>query len=67
MVIQIARLILNPDPDIVAKVITKVQQKGGHCPCQIEVSDDTLCPCRDFYNGSCHCKLYVEKEEVENE
>ena len=34
----------------------------GHCPCQIEKSEDTLCPCKDFYEGVCHCKLFIVKE-----
>lgn len=57
------KLILNPDANTVAKIITKIQQKDGHCPCQVEISDDTLCPCKDFYDGICHCKLYVVKED----
>lgn len=53
------RLILNPDKEVVSKIIESIQKKDGHCPCQLEISDNTLCPCSDFYNGECHCKLYI--------
>lgn len=39
----------------------------GYCPCAIERSKDTLCPCKDFREqtepGECHCGRY-EKVEV---
>lgn len=32
---------------------------GGHCPCAIEWSEDTLCPCKEFREqtepGGCRC------------
>lgn len=54
--------ILNPDYNVAIKVIEAIIRNEGHCPCQIEKSDDTLCPCVDFYHGECHCKLYINKE-----
>ena len=39
-----------------------VAQNDGHCPCAIERSADTLCPCREFREqtvpGLCHCGRY---------
>lgn len=56
------KLIMNPDVNRVSRIISAINKKNGHCPCQIEVSDSTLCPCDDFYNGECHCKLFIKKE-----
>jgi len=56
-------LILNPNRDHVNKILNGIYNKEGHCPCQIEVSDDTLCPCKDFRESNeCHCKLFIVKE-----
>lgn len=56
------KLILNPNKDIVQKVLESIYKNDGHCPCQFEKSDNTLCPCDDFYKGECHCKLFIERE-----
>ena len=44
--------------------------KNGHCPCKLEISDDTLCMCAEFkeqiadpdYEGYCHCRLYYKEK-----
>lgn len=50
---------LNPNPKVVKGMIDSIIKNDGHCPCQIDKSDDTLCPCTSFYNGECHCNLFV--------
>lgn len=50
---------LNSNHKVVESVITAIINKNGHCPCQIDQTEDTLCPCVDFYKGECHCKLFV--------
>lgn len=55
---------LNPDENVVNRVIEGIRRKDGHCPCRIKVDDTTLCPCDDFIqNENCICKLYIKKEE----
>ena len=35
---------LNPDENVVNRVIEGLRKKDGHCPCRIKVDDTTLCP-----------------------
>ena len=41
--------------------------KDPHCPCQIDKTDDTICPCKDFRESkapyTCHCGLYTKTED----
>lgn len=42
------------DPSI--KIL--VRQNDGYCPCMVNKTPDTKCPCRDFREmteGVCHC------------
>lgn len=40
---------------------------GKNCPCRIQKTDDTVCPCRDFReNLNCKCNLFlINKEEYD--
>ena len=62
------RMILNPDKDVVDKIISRIFKCNGLCPCQPQDSpEDTRCPCGDFTGrGVCHCKLFIPdpNEEV---
>lgn len=45
------------DPSIGELVV----QCGGYCPCAVEQNEDTLCPCKEFREGTdevCHCGRY---------
>ncbi len=54
---------LNPDSEHVAKIITGIAKKDGHCPCRINKDETTLCPCDEFVNdGICKCNLFVKIE-----
>lgn len=54
---------LNPDKELVAKIIEGIYKKDGHCPCRVKKDETTMCPCDDFIkNGNCVCKLYVPEE-----
>lgn len=37
---------------------------GGHCPCAIERTEDTLCPCKEFREqtepGECRCGRFAK-------
>lgn len=58
------RMILNPNKDIVDRIINRIYMNDGNCPCQVtEEGKDTRCPCFDFtINNNCHCSLFVPEE-----
>lgn len=59
------KLKLNPDKQIVAQIRASLKETGGYCPCRIDRTPDTKCPCREFREqseaGLCHCGLYVKE------
>ena len=60
----------HEDKAIVEKIREGLKMKNGHCPCKLEISDDTLCMCAEFkeqmadpdYEGYCHCRLYYKEK-----
>lgn len=56
---------LNPDEELVNKVLLAMKETDGYCPCAILKNDDTKCMCKDFREmttpGQCHCGLYVKE------
>lgn len=57
------RMILNPNQEVVNKIISRIYKCDGYCPCQPrEEGKDTRCPCPDKNQGNCHCKLFVPEE-----
>ena len=61
---------LNPNKEIVDVIKEGLKKKNGHCPCRLEISDDTKCMCKEFRNqiadpdfeGYCHCMLYYKSK-----
>lgn len=56
----------NPDEKYVEKVLKKLKDNCGYCPCRIEKTPDTKCMCREFREqdeGMCHCGLYIKHKE----
>lgn len=62
----------NPDSflaDAVEEALEKIKEKYGkkYCPCNIEMSDDTICMCKTFREqavpGECPCGRYIKVEE----
>ena len=52
---------INPDKIYVEMMLEAIRQNEGHCPCQVDVNKDTMCPCKAFREKSeCLCGLYVE-------
>lgn len=47
-----------------------VERCNGYCPCAIEETEDTLCPCKEFREQTepvmCHCGRF-EKVKCEDE
>lgn len=57
-------MILNPDIVKRREVARAVKENGGYCPCMLERSVDTKCPCKDKRELEvCICGLYVYKGE----
>lgn len=58
------KIMLNPDAEVVEMIKAGLKARGGHCPCLVEKSPDTLCPCKEFRDTKhCHCGLYATYEE----
>lgn len=58
----------NIDSEFARRVEIKILKNGGHCPCQLEKTEDTICKCKDFRDmvengetGWCHCGLYYNE------
>lgn len=54
---------LNPDKDFVLEIKKALKDSGGYCPCRLERTPDTKCPCKDFReqeSGMCLCGLYIK-------
>lgn len=55
---------LNPDLEHVKRVresLERIKERYGekYCPCNVDRSEDTICPCKDYREtGKCRCKLY---------
>lgn len=47
------------------KILQKVKENDGYCPCKPQRNGDTKCMCKEFRDkidkreaGKCHCGLY---------
>lgn len=60
------KTIKNPDNELFKEVQAAVKANGGFCPCQIDHTPDTKCPCKEFREqrtiGECHCGLMCKVE-----
>lgn len=60
---------LNPDAEMVTRLANGLTRTGGYCPCRLNRTPETLCPCQEFrlqaadpaFHGLCHCKLYLKE------
>ena len=42
--------------------ILKLSHNGGYCPCKVNKTQETKCPCKDFrVNGICECGVYINR------
>lgn len=61
------KIIKNPNKEIYEEVCKAVKANSGYCPCSLEKTKDTHCPCREFREqktaGECHCGRYILIEE----
>ena len=54
---------LNPNREVVQKILEKIRNNDGYCPCQLEKTPETKCMCENFRQqdkGYCHCGLYIK-------
>ncbi len=66
-----AKITLNPDPEVVATIREGLRAKGGYCPCRMEKREEYKCMCEEFrrqiadpdFEGYCHCMLYYKSKE----
>ena len=53
------KIIPNPDQEFLKEITQKVIENDGYCPCAIDKTEDTKCPCKEFREqkepGECHC------------
>lgn len=64
------KIYFNDDKKLVDAIRQGLKMKDGHCPCRLEISEDTVCMCREFreqiadpeFEGFCHCRLYYKEK-----
>ena len=59
------RIKVSKDKELVANIRAKLKSNGGFCPCRLEHTEDTKCPCKEFReqeSGECHCGLYEKTQ-----
>ena len=55
---------LNPDSSMVQRLRAAMEKNGGYCPCRLQHTPETLCPCLDpAFSGFCHCRLYFKDKQ----
>lgn len=56
---------LNPDRAHVQEIREALKANDNYCPCRLEKTPDTKCPCKEFREqtepGLCHCQLYMKE------
>ena len=62
---------LNEDAEMVKAIREGLKRTGGYCPCRLERTAETRCPCKEFrlqmadpdFEGWCHCRLYYKSKD----
>lgn len=57
---------LNEDKEVVAAIKEGLKERGGYCPCRVQMIEENKCVCKEFreqiadpnFEGYCHCRLY---------
>ncbi len=65
-----AKIMLNPDAEVVKTVKDGLKMTGGYCPCRLQRTEENKCICAEFreqmedpeFEGFCHCMLYYKKK-----
>ena len=61
---------LNPDSELVKRILAALEMKGGYCPCRLKRVPENICICQEFkeqiadpdFEGFCYCKLYYKEK-----
>ena len=61
---------LNPDAELVKRILAALEMKGGYCPCRLKRVPENICICQEFkeqiadpdFEGFCYCKLYYKEK-----
>lgn len=62
------KIIFNENEKVVNAIREGLKKKNGHCPCKLDMNEDTMCMCKEFrdqiadaeFEGYCHCMLYYK-------
>ena len=61
------KIIKNPDEEMFKEVQAAVKANDGYCPCRLERTPETKCPCLEFREqtteGECCCGAYIKVKE----
>lgn len=55
---------VSENKELVQEIRAKLKENGWYCPCRIDKTPDTKCPCKEFReqeSGECHCGLYYHE------
>ena len=61
---------LNENAEVVKMIRDGLKEKGGYCPCRLEMTLENKCMCQEFreqiadpdFEGYCHCMLYYKSK-----
>ena len=58
------KIVKNPDDSVYQEITQAVKDNDGYCPCMINKTADTKCPCKGFreqdFEGECHYGRYLK-------
>ena len=62
---------LNEDKEVVAAIKEGLKERGGYCPCRVQMIEENKCVCKEFreqiadpnFEGYCHCRLYYNSKD----
>lgn len=62
------KVIKNPDAEFVKNLRKRIKNNNGFCPCRIEKTPYTKCPCMEYQTtGECICGLYIKVPDYSDE
>lgn len=57
------KMIRNPNETALKTILEAIKDCNGFCPCVLQQTKDTKCPCKKFREKQeCCCGLYVEEK-----
>jgi ferredoxin-thioredoxin reductase catalytic subunit len=63
------KVLKNPHEEALREIVEAVKANDGYCPCEIEKTEDTKCPCKKFRDSEdadfCHCGRFYKIPDYE--